>query len=496
MKSEDSFDRLRLKKQVIHELRDGFVSSDSEIYRAIDHAILRESQRTYGSLAKKATLREEIFDSIRKLGILEKYLKDDSVTEIMVIGKDKIFVEKNGKLTRTSERFDSDDEIYQVIDQILAPINRVVNESSPVVDGRLPDGSRVHIVIPPISLEGPTITVRKFQKGGMDIKHLIEYESFPASLAPILESLVKGHYNILISGATNSGKSSLMNALSGYIGSEERIITIEDSAELQFFHVENLVRLESRNPNVEGENEVSMNDLIKASLRMRPNRIIVGEVRGAEATSMLQAFSTGHSGSLSSIHANSAKDALSRLETMVLMGIDLPLRAIRGQIASSIDIVIHLGRLRGGERRLLEIEEVVGLDGEGYECHPLFVFRENELKCVGRIKNDSNMMIYGQMELYEKAMENWMEREVESEESGWNKDTENERYGWNKITENETCGWNKDTRSEESEWERNGENEHPAWKRDSENKEYRLEGKVEDVDSGRGNHNTPVLFVV
>ena len=407
MKAEEGFDRLRLKKQVIYELRDHVASSDQDIYRAIDHAILKESQKNYGSLEKKASLRKEIFDSIRNLGILEKYLKDDKVTEIMVIGKEKIFIEYSGRLIRTQDYFDTEDEIYQVIDQILAPINRVVNESSPVVDGRLPDGSRVHIVIPPISLEGPTITIRKFQKGGMTIEQLIDYESFPAQLAPILESLVKGHYNILISGATNSGKSSLMNALSIYIDSGERIITIEDSAELQFFHVDNLVRLEARNPNAEGENEVSMNDLIKASLRMRPNRIIVGEVRGAEAVSMLQAFSTGHSGSLSSIHANSAKDALTRLETMVLMGMDLPLRAIRGQIASSINIVIHLGRLKEGERRLLEIVELVGLKDDSYEVHPLFLYQSGRLSCLGRLEHDSNLVTYGQMEKYEEAMRNY-----------------------------------------------------------------------------------------
>ena len=407
MKQGDHFNRTKLKKEVINELRDYLNLSDDQIYRAIDQAILRESSHIYGTLAEKASLREQIFDDIRNLGILEKYLKDEKVTEIMVIGPEKVFIERNGQIQRTADRFDTAEEVYQIIDQILAPINRVVNESSPVVDGRLPDGSRVHIVIPPISLEGPTITIRKFQRGGMTIEDLISYESFPPELEPILSTFVKAHYNILISGATNSGKSSLINALSVYIGKEERIITIEDSAELQFFHVDNLVRLETRNPNAEGENEVTMNDLIKASLRMRPNRIIVGEVRGAEAFSMLQAFSTGHSGSLSSIHANSAGDALSRLETMVLMGMDLPLRAIRGQIASSIDLVIHLGRLKKGQRRLLEIIELLGLEGENYSVHPLFSYMDGRLIAADDLKKTGNLMSYGEKEIYEKGMKRY-----------------------------------------------------------------------------------------
>ena len=407
MKQGDHFNRGKLKREVINELRDQLNLSDDQIYQAIDHAILRESSHIYGTLVEKASLREQIFDDIRNLGILEKYLKDERVTEIMVIGPEKVFVEKDGMVQRTADRFDTAEEVYQIIDQILAPINRVVNESSPVVDGRLPDGSRVHIVIPPISLEGPTITIRKFQRGGMRVEDLISYGSFPPELEPVLSTYVKSHYNILISGATNSGKSSLINALSVYIGKAERIITIEDSAELQFFHVDNLVRLETRNPNAEGENEVTMNDLIKASLRMRPNRIIVGEVRGAEAFSMLQAFSTGHSGSLSSIHANSAEDALSRLETMVLMGMDLPLRAVRGQIASSIDLVIHLGRLKKGERRLLEIIELLGLEGENYLTHPLFLYEDGVLKAMDNLKKTYHLSAYGQRENYEKGMKSY-----------------------------------------------------------------------------------------
>ncbi len=407
MKYEQKLNRIRLKKEVINELKNNASNSDAEIYKAIDHVILKESRTTYGSLEEKTALRKQIFDAIRNLGILEKYIKDEEVSEIMVIGPRKIFLERQGKIERVDDYFDSEEEVMQIIDQILAPINRVVNESRPVVDGRLPDGSRVHVVVPPISLEGPTITIRKFQKGGMTMEKLVDYREFPPELLPILETFVKCRYNILISGATNSGKSSLINALSHYIGADERIITIEDSAELQFFHVDNLVRLEARNPNAEGENEVTMNDLIKASLRMRPNRIIVGEVRGAEAVSMLQAFSTGHSGSLSSIHANSAKDALSRLETMVLMGIDLPLRAIKGQIASSIDLIIHLNRFQDGRRYIEEIEELIGLEEDSYVFHPLFLYEEGCLKSKGSLQNQRNLDMYFQKDFYRESMETY-----------------------------------------------------------------------------------------
>ncbi len=411
MKYDRKLDRIRLKKEVINELKNNTSNSDAEIYKAIDHVILKESRTSYGSLEEKTSLRKQIFDSIRNLGILEKYIKDETITEIMVIGPRKIFVERCGRVENVEEYFDSEDEVMQIIDQILAPINRVVNESRPVVDGRLPDGSRVHVVVPPISLEGPTITIRKFQRGGMTMGKLLSYGEFPAALMPILEIFVKCRYNILISGATNSGKSSLINALSRYIGQDERIITIEDSAELQFFHVDNLVRLEARNPNAEGENEVTMNDLIKASLRMRPDRIIVGEVRGGEAVSMLQAFSTGHSGSLSSIHANSAKDALSRLETMVLMGIDLPLRAIKGQIASSINLIIHLNRFQDGRRYIEEIQELVGLEGDFYKFNTLFRYEEGILKVKGTLENQRNLDMYNQKNIYDRFVDSYADYE-------------------------------------------------------------------------------------
>ncbi len=401
-----------IRKKVLHNLQGRTQATDADVYREIDRVILEQSHGVYSSIQDREKLREQIFNSIRRLDVLEPYLQDETVTEIMVIGKDKIFVERNGELCRTEDSFYSDEELYRLIDQIVSPTNRTVNESSPIVDCRLKDGSRVHIVIPPISLEGPSITIRKFQKGGMTIERLLNYEEFPTLLEPVLGCLVRGRYNILISGATNSGKSSLINSLAEYISPAERIITIEDSAELQFYQVDNLVRLETRNANVEGKNQITMDDLIKASLRMRPTRIIVGEVRGAEATSMMQALSTGHSGSFSSIHANSCRDALRRLETMVLMGVDMPLRAISGQIASAIDILIHLGRLEDGKRRLLEICEVLGFEDDQYQINTLFRFQmESRLKgglhCVHPIHDLDKMKSYGEYDNYIEAMKGW-----------------------------------------------------------------------------------------
>ena len=356
-------------------------------------------------------LREQLFYSIRGFDVLEEYLQDDTVTEIMVIGASKIFVEQNGVLKKTDKTFFSEEEVYRLIDQMIAPLNRMVNESVPIVDGRLPDGSRVHVVLPPVSLEGPVITIRKFQKGGMTMERLMERGEFPPELAAVLACLVRGRYSILLSGATNSGKSSLLNALAEYLLPDERIITIEDSAELQLYHVDNLVRMETRNSNTEGVNEISMNDLIKASLRMRPTRIIVGEVRGEEAAALLNAASTGHSGSLSTIHGNSCRDALRRLETMVLMGMDIPLRAVQGLIASAVDILIHLGRLSTGQRKILEIYELLDFDGQDYQMNALFLYdreeegREGRLMAAGRLSRTERLKDYGQMQAYLQAME-------------------------------------------------------------------------------------------
>lgn len=410
-------DKRELREQILHQM-DGRTSyvSDKDVYREIDKAILRSSHGGYGTLSEKEELRRQMFYSIRGFDVLEKYLGDSSVSEIMVIGASRIFVEQNGKIRRIEEHFSEDADVYRLIEQIVAPTNRMVNEASPIVDSRLPDGSRVHIVLPPVSLEGPVITIRKFLKGGMTIEKLIGFGEFPEKLTGILSALVKGRYNILISGATNSGKSSLLNALAEYIGKRERVITIEDSAELQFFHVENLVRLETRNANMEGENEITMQDLIKASLRMRPDRIIVGEVRGAEAMSMLQALSTGHSGSVSSIHANSCRDALRRLETMVLMGMDMPLAAIQGLIASSVDILIHLGRLTTGKRKILEICELKDYSRTEYDIHTLFQYgleQTDTLEMTGELFHTEKLKSYGQYENYCEAVRQFCERKRE-----------------------------------------------------------------------------------
>lgn len=403
-----------LREQILHRM-DGRTSyvSDEDVYREIDRVILHSGHTEYGTLSEKKELRRQMFYSIRGFDVLEKYLEDSSISEIMVIGSSRIFVEQNGVVRRTEDCFAEEADVYRLVEQIVAPTNRMVNEASPIVDSRLPDGSRVHIVLPPVSLEGPVITIRKFLKGGMTIEKLLAFGEFPEKLTGILSALVKGKYNILISGSTNSGKSSLLNALAEYIGESERVITIEDSAELQFFHIENLVRLETRNANIEGENEITMQDLIKACLRMRPDRIIVGEVRGAEAMSMLQALSTGHSGSFSSIHANSCRDALRRLETMVLMGMDMPLGAIQGLIASSVEILIHLGRLTTGERRILEICEVKDYSRTEYVIQTLFQYdgEGSELRMTGELFHTEKMKSYGQYEAYCEAVKTFCESE-------------------------------------------------------------------------------------
>lgn len=406
-----------LREQILHQM-DGRTSyvSDKDVYREIDKAILRSSHGGYGTLSEKEELRRQMFYSIRGFDVLEKYLGDSSISEIMVIGASRIFVEQNGKIRRIEEHFSEEGDVYRLIEQTVAPTNRMVNEACPIVDSRLPDGSRVHIVLPPVSLEGPVITIRKFLKGGMTIEKLLAFEEFPEKLTGILSALVKSRYNILISGATNSGKSSLLNALAEYIGKRERVITIEDSAELQLFHVENLVRLETRNANMEGENEITMQDLIKASLRMRPDRIIVGEVRGAEAMSMLQALSTGHSGSVSSIHANSCRDALRRLETMVLMGMDMPLAAIQGLIASSVDILIHLGRLTTGKRKILEICEIKDYSRAEYDIRTLFQYKAGQtesLEMTGKLFHTEKLKSYGQYENYCEAVRLFCEEKRE-----------------------------------------------------------------------------------
>lgn len=359
--------------------------SDEEVENAIDEVLVGEEfLKTYPVNVRKR-LRKELFDSLRRLDILQIFVEDNSVTEIMINGKDNIFVERDGKLSQLDIHFESMERLQDVIQQIVAGCNRVVNEASPIVDARLPDGARVNIVMNPVALDGPVVTIRRFPEKPITMAKLLELESISCEAAEFLERLVKSGYNIFISGGTGSGKTTFLNVLSQFIPAEERVITIEDSAELQLLGLPNLVRLETRNSNVEGCREVNIRELIRSSLRMRPDRIIVGEVRGAEAADMLQCMNTGHDGSMSTGHANSGKDMLSRLENMVLMGMELPLAAIRQQISSGIDIIVHLGRLRDRSRRVLEITEIAGCEENEIRLNPLFVFEEAGEDSGGRV---------------------------------------------------------------------------------------------------------------
>lgn len=359
--------------------------SDEEVENAIDEVLVGEEfLKTYPVNVRKR-LRKELFDSLRRLDILQIFVEDNSVTEIMINGKDNIFVERDGKLSQLDIHFESMERLQDVIQQIVAGCNRVVNEASPIVDARLPDGARVNIVMNPVALDGPVVTIRRFPEKPITMAKLLELESISCEAAEFLERLVKAGYNIFISGGTGSGKTTFLNVLSQFIPAEERVITIEDSAELQLLGLPNLVRLETRNSNVEGCREVNIRELIRSSLRMRPDRIIVGEVRGAEAADMLQCMNTGHDGSMSTGHANSGKDMLSRLENMVLMGMELPLAAIRQQISSGIDIIVHLGRLRDRSRRVLEITEIAGCEEKEIRLNPLFVFEEAGEDSGGRV---------------------------------------------------------------------------------------------------------------
>lgn len=351
-------------------------TSDEEICGLIDELLVSESKDSYISLDEREMLQKELFYSIRKLDILQELIDDSTVTEIMVNGPGHIFVERAGRLTEWRHSFDSAEKLEDIIQQIVARTNRIVNEASPIVDTRLENGARVNVVLPPVALNGPILTIRRFPDKPVTMEDLLHWNSVSTEAAAFLKLLVQAGYNIFISGGTGSGKTTFLNALSQFIPSEERIITIEDSAELQILDKPNLVRLETRNANMEGGHEINIRDLIRSSLRMRPDRIIVGEVRGGEAIDMMQAFNTGHDGSLSTGHANSSRDMLSRLETMILMGIEIPLAAIRSQIASGIDIIVHLGRLRDKSRKVLEIAEIVGCTAEEVKTAALFRFVE------------------------------------------------------------------------------------------------------------------------
>ena len=360
----------------VREALSGFEQiGDDELYDCIEQAVAGVAERQYLPLGQRIDLKNRLFDSFRRLDILQELVDDPEVTEIMVNGKDHIFVERSGRLERWDRSFEQVEQLEDMIQQIVSKINRVVNVSRPIADARLvEDGSRVHIVLPPIALDGPVVTIRKFPEP-ITIDRLIRYGSLTREAADFLEKLVRSGYNIFISGGTGSGKTTFLNALSAYIPETERVITIEDSAELQITQIPNLVRLETRGANAEGEGAVEISDLIRASLRMRPNYLIVGEVRGKECLDMLQALNTGHFG-LSTGHGNSARDMLSRLETMTLMAADIPLTAVRGQIASAIDILVHLGRLRDRSRRVLEITEVTGYAEGEIQLNPIYRFEE------------------------------------------------------------------------------------------------------------------------
>ena len=370
--------------------------SDEDVRSAIADIIAERSREQYLSIKDKKTIMDGVFQSMRGLDVLQPLLDDPQVTEIMVNGPDNIFYEKSGELYRSTVHFRDQKRLEDVIQNIVEPINRQVNESTPIVDARLKDGSRVNIVLPPIALSGPTVTIRKFPESPLTISRLIELGSLTPQVANFLRDLVLAKFNIFISGGTGSGKTTFLNALSNFIPATERIITIEDSAELQIQGIPNLVRLEARNANMEGRGEITIRDLIKSSLRMRPDRIVVGEVRGPEALDMLPAMNTGDDGSLSTGHAKSAKDMLSRLETMVLTGADFPIEAIRQQIASAVDIIIHLGRLRDHSRRVLEITEVLSYQNGEIQRNPLYRFEElgedDKGNIIGELRRTENSM--------------------------------------------------------------------------------------------------------
>ncbi len=357
------------------QLREMRSIGDAELFAMIDEQIELAEEDHYLPVALKLEIRSGLFDSFRRLDLLHELIDRRDVTEIMINGRRDIFIEQNGRTVRWDKSFASDEQLEDMIQQIVSRVNRAVNVSSPIADARLEDGSRVHVVLPPVSLTGPVVTIRKFPEV-IDMERLIGFGALTREAAAFLKRLVRAGYNIFISGGTNSGKTTFLNALSGFIPEDERVITIEDSAELQLDHIRNLVRLEARMPNAQGEGAVTISDLIRASLRMNPSRIVVGEIRGAEALDMLQAMNTGHDGSLSTGHGNSPGDMLMRIETMVMSGAQLPLSAIRGQMASAIDILVHLGRLRDRSRRVLSIMEVGAFEKGEIVLHPLYEFRE------------------------------------------------------------------------------------------------------------------------
>ena len=371
--------------------------SDEELKKNIDEVVFEEDTCQGSSVWEKMQLQQEVFNCLRRYDVLQELVEDRTITEIMINGPNAIFIEEKGAIRKWDKTFESKEKLEDIVQQIVSYANRVVNEASPIVDCRLPDASRVNVVLPPVALNGPIVTIRKFPEKAMTMEDLLSIGSVTEEVAAFLKKMVQAKMNLFISGGTGSGKTTFLNILSNYIPEEERIITIEDSAELQIQNVPNLVKLETRNANVEGNNAISIRDLIKSALRMRPDRIIVGEVRDGAAIDMLAALNTGHSGSMSTGHANSSKDMLSRLETMVLTGgMDMPLQAVRGQIASAIELIVHLGRLRDKSRRVLEIVEVLEMEQGEIKTQPLFVFQEEgeteDGKVIGKLVPTGNVL--------------------------------------------------------------------------------------------------------
>ena len=396
----------QLREEVIASIDYSEEITEEELYRKIDTVIMQASKSHFLTLEKKEKLRQKVYASIRGLDILEELLSKDSITEIMINGAEDVFLEEGGKIYRWQGHFESGQRLEDIVQLIVARANRIVNEANPIVDARLSDGSRVNVILPPVALNGPIVTIRKFSREPFTMEKLMEIGAVTADAAEFLKLLVEAKYNIFICGGTGSGKTTFLNALTAFIPGNERIITIEDAAELRVNGIENLVRLEVRNKNTEGVGEISIRELIRTSLRMRPDRIIVGEVRGAETIDMLQAMNTGHDGSLSTGHGNSVSDMLDRLETMVLLGSDIPLAAARRQISSAIDVMVHLGRLRDGRRCVLEISEILGCrDGE-IEINPLFVYQESEDAKTGGLKRTGAVFVQ-QMKLKRAGKKEW-----------------------------------------------------------------------------------------
>ncbi|MFK0522407.1 CpaF family protein [Paenibacillus illinoisensis] len=399
---EEQFQNMRREVRAGLDLTSS--AGDKELWQGIERKVLSDPELDDLTSGERHALVQRLFDSFRGLDILQPLVDHPDITEIMINSHREIFVEQEGEVSQIELEFESRERLEDIIQMIVSGVNRIVNESSPIVDARLKDGSRVNIVLPPIALKGPTMTIRKFPSEPMTMSDLIEKGALHEEAAELLQQLVRSKFNIFIGGGTGSGKTTFLNALSQFIPPDERIITIEDSAELQIVTVPNLVSLETRNANTEGKGEISIRDLIKSSLRMRPNRIVIGEVRGAEALDMLQAMNTGHDGSLSTGHANNISDMISRLETMVLSGAELPISVVRQQISSAVDIFVHLSRLRDRSRRVTEISEVIGMKDGEVLLNPLFRFQERDeregriiggLVQVGKLKQIEKIQMAG-----------------------------------------------------------------------------------------------------